>query len=81
MYSETPYSIREVTITENFGEWHVTVRVGDKVKVLTFEIEKHAVSYAKGHRLRLGLSSTSVAPGDSNAAALERKATPAAQPR
>lgn len=47
---------RDVTITENYGEWHVLVCEGDRKDVRSFEIEAHARSYADGQRLRRSLS-------------------------
>lgn len=46
-----------VTITENYGDWHVIVREGDFEDVRSFEVEAHARSYANGQRLRLSLPS------------------------
>jgi len=47
---------KNVTITENYGEWHVIVHEDDCDDVRSFEIEAQARSYADGQRLRLALN-------------------------
>jgi hypothetical protein len=59
MCSARPLFLSEVSIIRHAGEWRVAVREDGKESVRDFEQETHALAFAEGQRVRLGLEKIS----------------------
>ncbi len=55
-----PDCMTGVSVVERGGEWHVVVLEDGDENVRVFEVEQHALSYAEGQKVRLGLTGSHV---------------------